>query len=338
MTIFYVFIALIIWLKMLEKSISKKHTVFIVSIALFVIFLLKDLSVGPDLLGYMKAYETWPYKYKETEPGYYAIVNISRFFGLSSYEFIILLYAFFIGSLGRFIYKYSKDVYISYIIVLSLGLIWNFMYILRQGIAACIIMFAVDFMVKKKPIKYVLLIFVAATFHISALLLLPFYWISYIKFNKIFVSVFAFFGVFILAFKNQLIALVLLILPKYENYLNFGENSLSLFVIIEAFVLTVVCVYFYSKTKPINNLLSTNKVFVKYIFMYDLVVIFASIKPVFLRMNLYFFAPVAILLPNVIENETNPNMKKLFKFGIVVVYILRFYITSRDNAYIFFWQ
>lgn len=338
MTIFFAFIALILILKIFDRYLSKKQVVVILSTALILIFALKDTSVGPDTLTYINYYENWANQYADSEPGYYAIVNICRFFGLSSGAFLMVLYVFFIGSLGRFFYKYATDIYMSYMAVLSLGLIWNFIYILRQSIAACIIMIAFDFLMQKKTIRYVVLICFASLFHLSALLLLPFYWLVRLKLNKHFVVVFIGCSVGLLLIKNKVIEVVFELFPGYSNYLEYSDSTLSTLVIIETVAYLLICTYFYCKKTSNKELQNTNNVFIKSIYGYAVIVLFATLQPVLLRMNLYFFAPVSVMFPNVLSNESNKNRKQLIWFAAMVILILRFYITTRDNVYIFFWQ
>lgn len=338
MAIFFAFIALILILKIFDRYLSKKQVVIILSTALLLIFALKDSSVGPDTEVYIEAYNNWPDKYKDTEPAYYILVNICRFLGLSANGFLMVIYVIFISSLGRFIYKYSQDVCMSYLATLSMGFIWNLIYILRQGLAACVIMLAIDCIVQKKPIKYVFLVLLAATFHVSALLCIPFYWLVKIRMNKLFVSIFVACSVIILIFKNRLIDLVFVLIPKYAAYLDYGTENLSVLVMIETIALLSICTFFYFRKNAKENKENGNHIFIKSIYGYAVIVLIATIRPVMLRMNLYFYPLVSILIPNAINNEMSKNMQKVYSFFAMIVLILRFYITARDKTYTFFWQ
>lgn len=55
---------------------------------------------------------------------------------------------------------------------------------IRQSIAGIIALFALEFLKKKKFLPYLMIILVASTFHKSALILIPFFFINLIPLNK----------------------------------------------------------------------------------------------------------------------------------------------------------
>jgi hypothetical protein len=83
-----------------------------------------------------------------------------------------------------YIYKNSNIAYVSVASFIALGLYYNSMNFMRQFIAAIIISFALNCIVSKQPLRFLVLVFFASCFHVSALIILPFYFILRIGLNS----------------------------------------------------------------------------------------------------------------------------------------------------------
>lgn len=86
-----------------------------------------------------------------------------------------------ISAVMIYIYVYSEKPYLSVFFYLSFGLFFNSMNFMRQIIAACIVLYALQYIKKKQFMRYLALVLFASTFHISALILIPFYFILRVK-------------------------------------------------------------------------------------------------------------------------------------------------------------
>lgn len=78
------------------------------------------------------------------------------------------------------ILKYSKHPFISIFIYLNINLFYLDMNFIRQAIAMSIICFAYKFLIERKFWKYLLIVLLAATFHLTALYMIPVYFICLI--------------------------------------------------------------------------------------------------------------------------------------------------------------
>jgi hypothetical protein len=94
---------------------------------------------------------------------------------------------------------------------------------LRQAIAASILLISVDAINKKKLIRFLFLVFIAFTFHRSAMIFLPLYFLSKIKFNKsVFIGGFAIYAL-------EFVALVTVAKNLIQAVLvAFGKSSYSI--------------------------------------------------------------------------------------------------------------
>lgn len=102
--------------------------------------------------------------------------NFQMVFVVTSILLILLYFVYF--------YKYSCNMVMSVAMFMLWGYYFCSMNFVRQTIASGIFLYAVQSVIEKKPIKYVLITLLAASFHKSALIMLPFYFILQIKINK----------------------------------------------------------------------------------------------------------------------------------------------------------
>lgn len=84
---------------------------------------------------------------------------------------------FYSISVTRFITRYSKSWALSYALFIALGLYTFSMTALRQTVAIGFILFAYDSLWDRKLYKFLLLTIIASTFHFSALVFLPAYYL-----------------------------------------------------------------------------------------------------------------------------------------------------------------
>jgi len=100
----------------------------------------------------------------------------------NNYSFFI--FSFFAISFSikfRFIKKYSSNIFLSLIIYFfTLFVIYDINQI-RQGMALAFVLLSTSAILNKKIFQFILLIFIASLFHLSAIVFIPAYWISRIR-------------------------------------------------------------------------------------------------------------------------------------------------------------
>ena len=143
-------------------------------IGVFIVFYGVRYDVGNDHLEYLEAYQTG-LGLGRLEPIFSWItvslknldVHFSVYFALLSFFQIYFI-----------LYSIRDERYLFPFLVLSLFMgqfFWHWMNGIRQDIAACIYVFAVQFIVDRKPWKFLLFIAIAMGFHKSSVLLLVTY-------------------------------------------------------------------------------------------------------------------------------------------------------------------
>jgi hypothetical protein len=122
---------------------------------------------------------------KSREEKLFMISNFLIKLIFNSYSFFILTFFLISFSLKFYVIKlYSKDVFLSLIIyIYGVLLIYDFNGI-RQGMAMSFIMLSIPYILDRSFMKFAFIIIIASFFHISAIVFLPFYFLSKITYSN----------------------------------------------------------------------------------------------------------------------------------------------------------
>lgn len=234
--------------------------------------------------------------------------------------------------------KYSTYIWLSVLMFVNVGAYYISFNIIRQIIAAAIIFSGSRFLYEKKPKNYFIIIAVAALFHKSALIMIPFYFILNFKFNvkKLFLASTALFV------SMTFLELILSIIQKFfYSYFKMGTYGMVGFsfknVVLPLLVLIFVLVN-YSKLD-----LSSPKinVWVNAIVFYAFFS-FMGLKIQMIQRIAEFFAPyILLLIPWVISRISSKELRVLTIYITILLVISYNYITfsgSGYDPYYFIWD
>lgn len=130
-------------------------------------------------------YELFP-----TEWGFLWFNQLISYVTLNRYMFIFIATCIIYTLLFISIKRYCRNYPFAVIVFLGLWFFFTFTY-LRQVMAATIGWLAIQYAIDRKPIPYFLIVFIAFTFHNSAIVLAPFYFVPAKKFKpSVVVSIF----------------------------------------------------------------------------------------------------------------------------------------------------
>lgn len=177
---------------------SKKLLVAIISLQTFLILALRHELLGVDLVGYREYYYGYQafsfgdifngFSLIENKLGFefgYVLLNkIVGSLGFDFHGFLVVYAAICILCVSRFIYRYSDDVPMSFMIFFSLGAFVTMFGILRQSLGLAILLFAIPSIKKKHFIRFLLLILLASLFHKTLLLAFPLYFLDRIRVKR----------------------------------------------------------------------------------------------------------------------------------------------------------
>lgn len=176
---------------------------------------------GIDYFSYIEIYDrignNWSQEF--LEPGFYYLNIITKELNLSVYFifFISFFVSFYFISIT--INRYSEFPELSILILFASGLIFFFTSGIRQSIAISICFYSFVHFLDRNLMKFSLFLLLALSFHLSAIIFFPFYFIVRLK-PKRFVLLILFIVSFVLVlFPNLIVGLL-------ENFVNliFGDR------------------------------------------------------------------------------------------------------------------
>jgi hypothetical protein len=321
------------WLARFQNS---KYGGLEVAFILLTIFMSIRFNFGNDYSGYVDIflrigrYSNFDSSSENLEVGWYFLCWIFQpigFFGM-----IIVLTIFEYTVIYRLIKKYvPKDWYWFSVFIFTFNtahmLIFGSM--MRQFLAMCIFILAVDFIIERRWIIAVLLILLASSVHSSALVLLPFSFLGYLNLSltekkaTIWLSVYLLFYFAAVELVGDYLFNLLALeqFEKYDVYLG-GEKGgaasgfgVMFNIILYAFLL------FHQKHQS-KNIKTLFLLFAISVFFY----VFAEIAPMIGRLGYYFSVFSIICYPflfKVIKNS-------LFKYSLMIVYIIVIFKSDID--------
>lgn len=213
--------------------------------------------------------------------------------------------------------------YILLSILLFISSIWLSSFnITRQCVAVAIFFYASYFIKEKKLFKYLIYILIASGFHISALILLPLYWLfsKPIGIERYLVYLTLAYGIVISNIGPKLLNLIVVYFPMYKRYVssqqifNKNTNIFSIVVLIQV-VCSIVILYLYKKNVEDNYIKEANFYLIGNIFN-----ILAMSSYLYNRIGIYFVVFQIFFLPYIVSKIKDTRERLLM--GIVIIIMI----------------
>lgn len=218
---------------------------------------------------------------------------------------------------------------------------------IRQVVVCGIFLFAVKYITSQNFLKYCILIILGWTFHASALILLPLYFIlRYSASNKVYIGIYLFSFIFLVIPASSIIESIM-------PYLNFGSrnyaelhsevstSSASLLGFLYASVLRGLIFFLMLKT----NSFKKNTVLSNLVFLSVVVPNIGFTVPLMSRISMYFTWFGYLLLPTLVSEYTVGLKNKFFQISLlfVLLYFIGFcnsYFSKANRVYpyTFYWE
>jgi hypothetical protein len=279
----------------------------------------RDMMGGFDVYIYGEVFEAKKEMiliYKSFETGFKTYFLFLKIFNNDRYFmfFVTALITIFVHF--QIVKKYSPILFFSLYILFCKFCLMYFVY-LRQTMAMCVAWIAIRFIIKRQLLYYLIFIFIATTFHKSALLFLPIYFIYNRKFSD--------FNILLIS----VLALVISLSPfskilfeglsdvaneeKLNVYLDEDRFNFNIFYFIEVILIIGLMLKFkadFYKDKMSQFIFNG-------MFVYVLVSLLALKNATFVRFGWYFYLFVIIGLAhiyNYIDQQKNKSMYKMLVF------------------------
>lgn len=330
----------------------KKVVVILCGLQLFFVLALRGEFYGTDALYYSNGYAyissmsleqmiaclnpnllnisnlVYPYSY---ELGW-VVLNwlFGGLLGLDYRVFMVALSAFTAGSFALFSYRYSKDPGYSLFVISCLSFFLYSFFILRQTLALCICLLAVPFLLERKPVRFIALVFLAFLFHRSALVFLVLYPFCGRKVTK---------GAFnkgLLAFCVCLV-LSLTVLPSVVSFLFgimgkshwIGDIGFSWNNLIALQLFIVICCLAFDIDQVAEDKLDNVALWAVLVSCVTYAVMLNN--EVLARANEYLWIFVALLIPAMLQ-RLDPHMRTLGRMcvGMLLLGFLAYQVSGSD--------
>ena len=336
--------------KSLGEQRRKKRLCIVGTVCWILLSGLRAWSVGPDTLAYKihrfdstiqtpwkniiyDFYNKYVNGAEIKDPGYAIFEKAFQIFSTDYQAFLIFIAVLFFVPMGIFIYKYSRNPYVSF--VLFSCLFYSFFAITghRQTIATAFVVFiGIELIKRRKLIWFLLLVIVFSTIHASVLCFIPFYWISKIKINKITLGLYGIAIVAAFLFRYRLLAFLQGIVgyESYQDYEGAGAGTFMLMLFLVGVVVTMFHKLLLKSNQPMVRM-SINALLCACFFSPLLLINQSTMRAV-----QYYSIFLLILLPEL--EVVFKDKKEKFVYHLICVSMLIFLFVMNEPTYKFFWQ
>ncbi|WP_139850515.1 EpsG family protein [Acinetobacter pullicarnis] len=321
---------LVVFWVWLEKVSLNRRAIWFPASILILFASIRSFTVGTDTALYTERfrYNFDPLYYEvnsEVELGYQLFERIiltlfDNYFWLFFFTSTIVVFSFLL-----FFKKYSKDYLLSVFIFICFGYYTLFFNGLRNAISIAILVCSIPYLLSKKFLKFLLIVFFASLFHISAWILLPFYFLIHLNL-KLEIKIL---GVFLFSFLVSSIGIQFLASSnkRYEHYTQASENAGGYLTLL---LYVVFCIFFYFFGKKARENSESYRLY-EQLFICGVALVvpiaFLGTDPSGPQRILYIFAwLLTLMFPYVFQYLKNTYMKIIF----IILSLIYFYlITTR---------
>lgn len=348
----YYFVWIMLFLPYFTRKRYKLHRQYEDSYRIYIFLLLtlliglRHVSVGADTEQYRYMYRASKRILETTnyEHGYYHVTNILNSLGVDYQIFLLVVAAFASACLIQFNREYCRNLGFSIFVFMTIGLLPMYMSGTRQVLAISICLLAVVVFDKGKNILGTVLILLATTFHVSAIVFLVMVPITKIQLTKKSAAMLIVLSAASMAYKNLLLVIVTLLMPeKYQVKIDiYGGYEINPLLLIIAVLIPMFCVIFDKETE--NGKFSAKQSTLYCMSCINIVLMMLSVNSMyFSRLAFYFDNANPVLISNVIISQRRQANRIIMIYIIGIICALYFIISIPDGTlqidkYKFFWQ
>ncbi len=279
--------------------------------------------------------------------GFYIVEKLFTYISDDPYAFIFVVSLFIVGSYTLFVYRYSAQPVISFFVYFALGYYTAGFQLIRHMLSISILLFAYPYILNKKPIKFILIVLLASTFHSSALVFLLAYPLAFARIGwKQWLIVVAT-VVVSYAFGSRVFTMLEGLLGDSDRYGKFTTGDYGTEMSIVGFLI-ILCVYVASyitigkrKRRLPESRVLFNLSAISLSFM-SMVILLGE----FWRISMFFGMYNTLLLPTALtehyRSAKNKNVAATLIFLICTMLIIYFIVFRLENdmlsSYEFFWD
>ncbi len=317
----------------------------------------RAITVGSDNLNYNEvfqyctthslydAFKTGGYISEDLEIGFMFLTWILSKLGKNYFFFAfttsVITFALFFEGVKYFKERFSMTIMVMCYLYIYYCPMYNYV---RQGVALAIIFYALRYAEERKFGKYLLMVLIAATMHLSAIVGIAIYFVfvfkDKIKFNKYIVITIIAVIVVICAGPSLMYNILVAVadigfrtetLLKYSRRFLWASNYSFIPVhMLRSLPQLIVSSLFYKRMAKID---SSIKCYYILCWIQFPLMIFGSVFEPFSRISIYFNYSEFVLLAALVKGFKNSRYKNLIKISLIVFCIAYWYFFTVMNYY-----
>ena len=321
-------------------------TLFFLLLTIMVV--LRHPRIGNDTINYMHYFEQiarsgWnQIQWHNLEPGYQLFNKLLSFISGNSRFFLVAAGMAVSAMLFPIYHRLCVDPPLTIVLFCTMSTFSMMFSGIRQMMAIGVGMIAYAFVLRKRPILFLLSVLVAMGFHTSAFMLLPMYPLYYARITK--KGGFFTIPILVLAFvfNRQIFRVLGTFLESYTKYsadimATGAYTMLLLFVIFAVFSFVV----------PEEQVLDEETIGLRNFLLFSLVIqMFAPLNMLAMRMNYYYIVFIPLLLPRIIAcARVRYRSVAAWARTIMVVFFFTYFFAKASSGinlhtipYHFFWE
>ena len=329
--------------------IERNNKIFVTCVTLQMILLsaLRASCVGADTQYYIEYFQaiddnyTWPQmvsylaggflgERRWFEPLFTLFVKCVHIFTDNPQIYLSVIAIIIMIPLGKFIYDNSRNVALSFMIYMCLFFQCFGITAVRQSLALSIAVLGGYHFVKEQKIwKFFICVAVGMLFHVSAIIILPLYFVYHYKPGKVAKAVYIGIVLLLLMFHDQIIEA----LSNVTGLAYAGSEGAKAFnMVIIMLAITLFCLWKYDKLVEIRE---ENKGIINAVLLGTLILPFSQVDSVYMRLSYFYYMFLMILIPEILLLFP----KKWKNIFTVCAYAGMIALFARHGLqYSFFWQ
>lgn len=322
---FLVLVLVLLWILFEQKVLNR--IAFWVPLAILSLFAgMRSYRVGTDSGSYTRNFRS------SLDIDSFELTG-SREFGYQLLEYTLLrlnaeyFWLFFLTSAIvvycylTVIKKYSVNYIFSVFLFITLGVYTFFFNGLRQGLAMAIFALALPYLLEKKLVLYLIIIATASLFHITALFMIPFYFLVNLRIKPFYKIIATFLGSLFVS--NFLVQYISGTNERYEGYAKADQEGGG-YITLGFYTIIMIFIYFFIRIYKVKD-----KQFIQIFTFYAVGVVF--IIPIAMlganpsgpqRLLNYFTWTLVLILPFIFKRINNAYVTSVAVVLFVIYFIL----------------
>ena len=335
---YLVLLLIVVYLAYLgRRNGSKGVQLFSLGIIVLVLVLFAGFRyrlVGTDTGNYIRMFfdaNTISDIWETTEIGFNALMVLAKNISTNYASLLILIALIVVSCYISTIVRLTKRYETSVFIFITLGAYTFFFNGARQGIAAAICFFAIPWLLERKPRQYFLLVALAYTFHNTALIALPLYFLAIPRVDWRQVAIVAGTTVITVLFLTVFVQFAAdLLNDRYASYAVESEGGglvMATFLVGQGALLFALRKQIKNSNGHYERLLN--------IYLLGLIPVIASVvsnvnPSGLLRLHPYFAYTAILLWPMFFQSMKNIKQRRIISLVFALVMLSFYYLTTES--------